>query len=58
MNREIGFGRKLLQILEEFNLSYEHIPSGIDDMTIILREKQLMKISEEEVLKELKRTSC
>src|SRR3954463_7552503 len=41
MNREMGFGRKLLQILEEFGLSYEHIPSGIDDMTVILHEDQL-----------------
>lgn len=41
MNREIGFGRKLLGILEEFGLSYEHTPSGIDDMSVILRESQL-----------------
>lgn len=41
MNREIGFGRKVLQILEEEGLSYEHVPSGIDELSIILREKQL-----------------
>ncbi len=41
MNREIGFGRKLLKILEDENLSYEHTPSGIDNISIILREKQL-----------------
>ncbi|WP_108670573.1 aspartate kinase [Peribacillus acanthi] len=41
MNREIGFGRKLLQILEENGVSYEHIPSGIDDITVILREDLL-----------------
>ncbi|WP_078549984.1 aspartate kinase [Litchfieldia alkalitelluris] len=41
MNREIGFGRKLLQILEEYGLSYEHIPSGIDDITLILRQNQM-----------------
>ena len=41
MNREIGFGRKLLQILEELELSYEHVPSGIDDLTVILRQTQL-----------------
>ena len=41
MNREIGFGRKLLSILEEFGLSYEHTPSGIDDVSIILRENQM-----------------
>jgi aspartate kinase len=41
MNREVGFGRKLLSILEEFELSYEHTPSGIDDVSVILRENQL-----------------
>ncbi len=41
MNREIGFGRKLLQILEELELSYEHVPSGIDDTTVILRQNQI-----------------
>jgi aspartate kinase len=38
MNREIGFGRRVLQILEEEHLSYEHSPSGIDNMSVILRE--------------------
>ncbi len=38
MNREHGFGRHLLQILEEEDLSYEHSPSGIDSMSVIVRE--------------------
>ncbi|GAE24835.1 aspartokinase [Halalkalibacter wakoensis JCM 9140] len=41
MNREVGFGRKLLQILEDEGLSYEHMPSGIDDTSVILRQDQL-----------------
>lgn len=41
MNREVGFGRKLLQILEEENVSFEHMPSGIDDITLLLRDNQL-----------------
>ena len=41
MNREIGFGRKLLSILEDENLSYEHTPTGIDDMTVIIRTPDL-----------------
>ncbi|MGM0897815.1 MAG: aspartate kinase [Bacillota bacterium] len=41
MNREVGFGRKLLQILEEEEISYEHIPSGIDNLSVILRSHQL-----------------
>ncbi len=41
MNRQIGFGRKLLQILENENISYEHSPSGIDNVSVILKSEQL-----------------
>ncbi len=37
MNREVGFGRRLLQILEEEGISYEHMPSGIDNISVIFR---------------------
>ncbi|GAB3070944.1 aspartate kinase [Salinicoccus sesuvii] len=40
MNREIGFTRRLLQILEDHRLSYEHVPSGIDNLSVILRTRQ------------------
>jgi len=49
MNREVGFGRKLLGILEEFGLSYEHTPSGIDDVSVILRESQLDEQAEKAI---------
>lgn len=55
MNRELGFGRRLLQILEELGLSYEHMPSGIDDISIILREKQLSITIEETLMERLKK---
>src|SRR5699024_7432925 len=41
MNREIGFVRKLLQILEEEKVSFEHAPSGIDNISIIIHDDQL-----------------
>lgn len=41
MNREKGFGRKLLSILEDMNLSYEHCPSGVDSISVILDQTQL-----------------
>jgi aspartate kinase len=53
MNREIGFGRKLLQILEEYQLSYEHLPSGIDDISIILRQGQLNFVLEKDILQRI-----
>ena len=55
MNREVGFGRKLLTILEEYGLSYEHTPSGIDDISIILRENQFTDGMEEEILRRIQR---
>ncbi|MHB9998686.1 aspartate kinase [Bacillus spizizenii] len=53
MNREIGFGRRALQILEEHGLTYEHVPSGIDDITIILREGQMDTATERSVIKRI-----
>lgn len=54
MNREIGFGRKVLQILEDENLSYEHIPSGIDNLSIILRNHQLTDEKEQRIIQRVK----
>ncbi|MBN1600389.1 MAG: aspartate kinase [Chitinispirillaceae bacterium] len=41
MNREKGFGRKLLSIFEDMDLSYEHCPSGVDNISVILDQNQL-----------------
>ena len=41
MNREKGFGRKLLGIIEEEDLSFDHMPSGVDSITVVLRMNQL-----------------
>ena len=43
MHREIGFGRRLLEILENEGLSYEHTPSGIDDISVIFEKMNLMR---------------
>ncbi|MFH1612134.1 MAG: aspartate kinase [bacterium] len=53
MNKEKGFGRKLLQILEEKNLSYEHTPSGVDNISVVLKQKQISKELFEEIKKEI-----
>ena len=42
MNSEIGFGRKVLQAFEENEISFEHMPSGIDTMTIVVHEDEFM----------------
>jgi aspartate kinase len=55
MNREIGFGRRLLQILEEEGLSYEHSPSGIDNISVILREKQFTEAVEGRIMDRIRK---
>lgn len=41
MNSEVGFGRRTLSILEKHRISFEHIPSGIDSMGIIVSSSVL-----------------
>ena len=41
MNVEVGFGRKVLGILEKKNISFEHLPSGIDTMSIIVKSSEI-----------------
>ena len=36
MNAEIGFGRRVLEVLEDYDISFEHLPSGIDTMGVIV----------------------
>ncbi len=42
MNSEIGFGRKVLQAFEENDISFEHMPSGIDTMTVVVHESEFL----------------
>jgi len=50
MNREVGFSRRLLQILEDENISYEHAPSGIDNTSMIVRSRELTPAREARVV--------
>ncbi len=43
MNSEIGFCRKVLQVFEDYNISIEHAPSGIDTMTIFVHKDEFEK---------------
>ena len=40
MNAEVGFGRKVLGVFEKFGISFEHMPSGIDTMTIMVHQDE------------------
>ena len=47
MNGEVGFGRKVLQAVEEFGLSFEHMPTGIDTMCVVLATAELEPVKEQ-----------
>ena len=41
MNGELGFGRRVLQAIEEHGVPFEHLPSGIDTMSVVVSTKEL-----------------
>lgn len=54
MNSEIGFGRKVLQVFEDNGISFEHMPSGIDTMTVFVHQDEFVE-KEQKVLAGLHR---
>lgn len=42
MNSEIGFGRKVLQAFEDYGISFEHVPSGIDTLTVFVHQDEFI----------------
>ncbi len=55
MNKEVGFGRRVLGIFESHGVPFEHAPSSIDSMSVIVSEEQLHE-HEQPVLVEIART--
>jgi aspartate kinase len=41
MNKELGFGRRVLAVLEEHGVSFEHMPTGIDTISLIIQDCEL-----------------
>ncbi len=41
MNNELGFGRRALSVLEQCGISFEHIPSGIDTMSLVIADSEI-----------------
>ncbi len=54
MNAEVGFGRKVLAAFEEHGISFEHVPSGIDTMTVFVHQEEF-EGKEQQVLSALHR---
>lgn len=44
MNSEVGFGRKVLEVIENHNICFEHLPSGIDTMSVIVNSNDIRDI--------------
>ncbi|MBO7721349.1 MAG: aspartate kinase [Kiritimatiellae bacterium] len=55
MNRQIGFGRRLLQVLEDAGISYEHMPSGVDSQCVVVKEQFIPKEMEHRLVQALKK---
>ena len=53
LNKQVGFTLKLLQIFYKFNISYEHMPSGIDDLTVIFDKRQFNKQVQQQMCLEI-----
>ncbi|QLK86247.1 aspartate kinase [Staphylococcus sp. 17KM0847] len=56
MNRQVGFTVKILKILSDNNISFDHMPSGIDNISIIMRTSQITG-KEQQVLNAI-RSEC
>ncbi len=54
MNSEVGFVRKVLSVLERFGVSVEHIPSGIDTMSVVVDSDGLDNFKLEQILESIK----
>ncbi len=55
MNKMVGFGRRFLQIFESHGVNFEHAPTGIDTMSVIVR-KEFIGEQLPSILEEIKRT--
>ncbi|NLL82592.1 MAG: aspartate kinase [Tissierellia bacterium] len=47
MNQELGFGRKVLEIFERHKISFQHLPTGIDTMSVIVDTPSLIDIADD-----------
>ena len=55
MNNEKGFARRVLSILEKHDISMEHLPTGIDTMSVVIEKNELKnRISVKELIEEIR----
>ena len=54
MNSEIGFARKVLSVLEKDGICFEHMPSGIDTLSLVIESRYFSESTLEELIEQLK----
>ena len=42
MNSAVGFGKNVLRALEKSNVCFEHMPSGIDTMSVVVSSEAII----------------
>lgn len=52
MNAELGFGRKVLEVFENNGISFEHMPSGIDTLSVIVHKDEF-EAKEDKIIRSL-----
>ena len=52
MNSELGFGRRVLEVLEINKVNFEHLPSSIDTMCVIVKNEEI-KDKKEKIMDEI-----
>ena len=54
MNDEVGFCRKVLSVIERYGLSVEHVPTGIDTMSIVISDVKSKRVDSEKLLNDIR----
>lgn len=54
MNQELGFGMRVLKVFSDMGIPFEHLPSGIDTMCVVINEEDI-KDKEEEILAQIQK---
>ena len=54
MNNEIGFVQKVLNVIGKYHISFEHLPSGVDTMSLVIDNAYLKDGMQEILISEFK----
>ena len=57
MNSELGFGRKILACIEKYSVPFEHMPSSIDTLSVVLEDSKL-RGNLDDIVEDIKRVSA